>query len=155
MKKRVVLLTGIPDQGKTHLMTRLEKEASCTSLCVDIAYNEFIKTQCPAMYFENLHSYVGPHYDSMIENLDDYSFVKSGRNFDAEWRAHLISRIQTLVSACDRVAAAGYLLKAQVVSQIHAALAPHARVHAVSVTNRRYFLGTKKLTFEQVSALFL
>jgi hypothetical protein len=153
MKKRVILLTGTPNQGKTYLMTKLEQEASCRSLCVDIAYNEFMKTQCPGMYFENLHSYVGPHYDSLIEGLDAYSFVKSGRYFDAEWQAHLVNRIHALASVCDSVFAEGYLLKTSVVGQIHAALAPLARVFALSVQSRRYFLGSKELTFEQVVAL--
>ncbi len=114
-----------------------------------------MKTQCPAMYFENLHSYIGPHYDNLIEGLDAYSFVKSGRRFDDEWRAYLVHRIQALAAECDRVTVAGYLLKAQVVGQIHAALAPLARVHAVSVKARRYFLGTQELAFEQVAALCL
>ncbi len=153
MKKRLILLTGLPRQGKTHLMTRLEREAVCTGLRVDAVYCDFIKTQCPAMYFENLPDYVGPHYDSMIEGLDAYSFSKYGRYFDAEWRAHLVRRIQNHATENDRSVVDGYLMKARVVDQIQGALAPLARVHAVSVEGRRYFLGRKELTFEQVAEL--
>jgi hypothetical protein len=153
MKKRLLMLTGLPQQGKTHLMERLEREASCTGLRVDAVYCNFIKTQCPAMYFENLPDYVGPHYDSMIEGLDAYSFLKSGRYFDAEWRAYLVRRIQNHAAENDRAVVDGYLLKTRVVGQIQGALAPLARVNAVSVEGRRYFLGRKELTFEQVAEL--
>lgn len=153
MKKRVILLTGFPGQGKTYLMNRLQQEASCAALCVDDVYADFIKTQCPTMYFESMRMYIAPHYDSLIEGLDDYSAVLYGRRFDAEWRAHLVNRIHTLASVCDSVFAEGYLLKMRVVGQIHTALAPLARVHTLSVQSRRYFLGSKELTFEQVAAL--
>ena len=38
MKKRVILLTGFPGQGKTYLMNRLQQGASCAALCVDDVY---------------------------------------------------------------------------------------------------------------------
>lgn len=153
MKKRVILLTGVPGQGKTHLMNRLKQEASCAALCVDDVYVDFIKTQCPAMFFENLRMYIAPHYDSLIEGLDARSASLYGRCFDAEWRAHLVDRIHTLLSVCDSVFAEGYLLKTSVAGQIYAVLAPLARVYTLSVHSRRYFLGSKELTFEQIAAL--
>lgn len=150
--KRILFVSGAPRQGKTLLTNRLVTEHSFVSLSVDIAYIEFIKSQCPILYFEALPLYIAPHFNSLVDGCDDYSKAHFGRAFNAEWRRYLVTRIQGMASLYDRVAVEGYLLKCcdEAFGQEVATVAP---VFVVSVESGRYFFQGLEMNFEAISAL--
>ena len=150
--KRIILVTGMPRQGKTHLTNRLVTEFSFAALSVDQAYLDFVKTRCPMLYFEALHLYIGPHYDAIIENGDDYSNAHLGRGFDAEWRRYLATRIRGMASLHDNLAVEGYLLKC-CDSQFDQMLASVGPLFRVSTEGGRYYFQGRELSAGMIAAL--
>jgi len=149
--KRIILVTGMPDAGKSCLTDRLVREFSLEPLSVDEAYVAFVKAECPMLYFDALHLYIAPHHNWI---LADRNRTKAylGRDCAAEWGRYLINRIQGLAALHDAVVVEGYLLEGRD-SDIRQAVASAAAVFVVSVQGGRCFCEGRELTAEAVAAL--
>jgi len=149
--KRVILVAGRPGEGKSHLAKSLVTQHSFVDLSVDQAYVDFIKQHCPMLYLDALHLYIGPHYHAILSERD-YSRAHLGRDFVAEWRRYLVTRIAGLTSLEDSVVVEGYLLKWWD-QELNQSLASSVQVFVVLVKGRRYFYQGRELTTVEVARL--
>jgi hypothetical protein len=149
---RVILLVyGRPGQGKSWLAEKLRSEHSFEVLSVDDAYVAFIRVYCPQIYFEVLEYYVGPHYHAIL--LDrDYSKAHFGRDFLAEWHAHLKVRIEGMAARHGRLIVEGDLLR-DCIDRFEAELSGLAQVFQIEVVDRSYRWQGTPLSLAQVAAL--
>ena len=102
----VVLIYGEPGNGKSYLAERLQANHAFAVLGLDEEYVDFIRRQCPGVYFELLDYYIGPHYIHILK-AQWVSQRFFGRDFVEEWHTHLQTRVQELSALHDQVAVEG------------------------------------------------
>src|SRR3990170_6971912 len=64
--RRVVLIFGDPDSGKSHLANDLRATFGYHPVSLDSVYVEFIKTRYPHLYFEALNYVIAEHYYNVL-----------------------------------------------------------------------------------------
>jgi hypothetical protein len=150
--RRIFLVYGDPDAGTSYLAKRLEENYSCHRLSLDEAYVQFIKAECPIVYFDALRQYIGPHYDAIVR-ADTYSLAQFGRSFLAEWLLHLRRRVRALSIFHASVVVEGYVLDADCRGALEQDLPDPVEVFPIEVVNQNYFYKGEAITLEQVAAL--
>jgi hypothetical protein len=107
---RVFLVFGEHGSGKTTKVAAPLKAAHHFEVVsVDKVYVEWVKSQCPSLYFEDLSKYIFQHYNSIL--IGDYTVeVFKGRNVVAEWHAHLLDHIIEQSQQHNSLVVEGYLL---------------------------------------------
>ena len=150
--RRVFLVYGDPDAGKSYLAKKLEENYSCHRLSLDEAYVQFIKTECHIIYFDALGQYIGPHYDAILRE-DTYSLAQFGRSFLAEWLLHLRRRVRALTMFHASVVVEGYVLDDDCRGALQQDLADPVEVIPIEVVDHTYFYKGEPVTLEQVAAL--
>jgi hypothetical protein len=150
--RRVFLVYGDPDAGKSYLAKKLEENYSCHRLSLDEAYVQFIKAECPIIYFDALGQYIGPHYDHILR-ADTYSLAQFGRSFLAEWLLHLRRRVRALPIFHPSVVVEGYVLDSDCRSALQQDFADSAQVFPIEVVDQTYSYEGQSVTLEQVAAL--
>ena len=142
------LIYGNPGKGKTYLAHKLKDENSCNHFPVDDAYVEFIRENCPKLFFDRLDLYIFGHYMHILKD-SDYSKAQFGRDFVDEWHKHLLARIEGLVARHERVAVEGYLLF-DCWNCFEAKLKNKARVFPIEVEDTKYRYHSSPITFEDI-----
>ena len=133
------MVYGNPDAGKLVLARKLEENHSCHRLSLDDAYVQFIKVECPMLYFDALGQYVGPHYDAILRE-DTYSLAQFGRSFLAEWLLHLRRRVRGLVMFHPSVVVEGYVLDEDCRNALQQDLADPVEVFPIEVVDQTLLL---------------
>ena len=150
--RRMFLVYGDPDAAKSYLAKKLEENYSCHRLSLDEAYVQFIKAECPIIYFDALDRYIGPHYDAILRE-DTYSLAQFGRSFLAEWLLHLRRRVRALTMFHASVIVEGYVLDDDCRGALQQDLADPVEVIPIEVVDHTYFYKGEPVTLEQVAAL--
>ncbi len=150
--RRMFLVYGDPDAAKSYLAKKLEENYSCHRLSLDEAYVQFIKAECPIIYFDALDRYIGPHYDAILRE-DTYSLAQFGRSFLAEWLLHLRRRVRALTMFHASVVVEGYVLDDDCRGALQQDLADPVEVIPIEVVDHTYFYKGEPVTLEQAAAL--
>lgn len=144
----VVLVSGQPRQGKSHLALRLRDEHSFEYLGVDEEYIQFIESECSFLYFDALSKHIAAFYHSIFSQ-PYYSEERFGRDLVSEWHSYLLSRIKELTARYNKVVVEGYLLF-DCKEAFQAELNSGAEVRLVEVQNRTYSLNGLPVTLEDI-----
>jgi hypothetical protein len=147
----VVLIHGEPGNGKSYLAERLRTDHAFAVLELDEEYVDFIRGECPGVYFELLGYYIGPHYYHILK-AQWVSKEFFGRDFVDEWHTHLQARVQELSALHDRLAVEGGLLF-DCMDRLEAALKPSASVVRIEVKRRSYFWQGSPITADQIAEI--
>ena len=150
--RRIFLIYGDPDAGKSSLAKKLEENYSCQRLSLDQAYVQFIKAECPMIFFDALGQYIAPHYDRILR-ADTYSLAQFGRSFLAEWLLHLRRRVRGLVMLHPSVVVEGYVLDEDCRNALLQDLADPVEVFPIQVVDHTYFHRGEPVTLEQLATL--
>jgi hypothetical protein len=150
--RRIFLVYGDPDAGKSYLAKKLAENYSCHRLSLDDAYVQFIKVECPMIYFDALGQYIGPHYDAILR-ADAYSLAQFGRSFLAEWLLHLRRRVRALAMFHASIVVEGYVLDEDCRNALQQDLADPVEVFPIEVVDQTYSYKSEPVTLEQVAAL--
>ena len=146
------MVYGDPEAGKSYLAKKLEENYSCHRLSLDDAYVNFIKTECPMIYFDALGQYIGPHYNAILR-ADAYSLAQFGRSFLAEWLLHLRRRVRALAMFHASIVVEGYVLDEDCRNALQQDLADPVEVFPIEVVDHTYSYKGELVTLEQVAAL--
>ncbi len=146
------MVYGDPEAGKSYLAKKLEENYSCHRLSLDDAYVQFIKTECPMIYFDALGQYIGPHYNAILR-ADAYSLARFGRSFLAEWLLHLRRRVRALAMFHASIVVEGSVLDEDCRNALQQDLADPLEVFPIEVVDQTYFYKGEPITLEQVAAL--
>ena len=144
----VVLVSGQPRQGKSHLAMRLRNEHSFEYLGVDEEYIQFIESECSFLYFDALSRHIATFYYRLFSQ-PYYSEERFGRDLVSEWHSYLLSRIKGLTARYNKVVVEGYLLF-DCKEAFQAELNSGAEVRLVEVKNRSYSLNGLPVTLEDI-----
>jgi hypothetical protein len=149
--RRLFLVFGDSGAGKSFLADTLEITHHFDRISVDYEYVEFIRARCPALYFEELRSYIGTQYDGILKNRA-FSLHQFQRDFVAEWHSHLLDRIRAGIGGCEDLVVEGYLLY-DCRHEFEEQLRDSASVFQIHVENRQYTWRSRVLTAAQIAGL--
>ncbi len=149
--KRVLLIFGEGDHGKTYLAKTLAAKNSFKHLSLDHIYVDFIKKYCPDLYFKVLNLYIGPHYNNILKHRE-HSKKFLGRDFIAEWYSHILCQIQAQIEIHDKLAVEGYVLYDSK-EELETQLEYLARVFQIEVKDRQYHWNGQTLDIQAIANL--
>ncbi len=149
--KRLILLHGHSQQGKTYLAQQLKDEHAFEMLSLDDLYVEHIRKHCPFLYFPDLRHFIAHHYLYFL-NIKDYVFGKYQRDLVEEWHQHLYAQVAALIANFDHVVVEGWLLR-DCLDEVVKRTTGAARVFPIYVFERTYTYNGSKLTTHEGAAL--
>jgi hypothetical protein len=137
----VALISGMPGQGKSFLAGKLAA-AGFEPVSVDHEYVQFVRTECPQIYFDNLNRHTFLHF--LILQNDSPSNQE-------RWRDHLLAVIREKTRMHPRVAIEGWLLGHYEDFTLELRDEGH-HVYEIEAHQPRYRLEGQMLTADQVVA---
>jgi hypothetical protein len=100
--RRVILISGYPDQGKSFLGEALRNQHGFHLIQIDGIYVQFIRNACLAVNFPAVSQFIYQHYNQIFVN------VQGGIT---AWHKHLFDEIIQASEKHRDLAVEGYLLK--------------------------------------------
>jgi len=145
--KRVVLVYGNPDNGKTTLADRLRDEHGFHLISIDDLYVQFIHSVHPLVDMPALGGFIAQHYQTM--------FSRTGVENVRGWHAHIQHTILDATTQHDAVAAEGFLLF-DCKDRIEVALKEQGiRTFQIKAEGLGYVMEAPRLTVRDVAGLGL
>ena len=129
--RRVILIFGDPNHGKSHLATQLHNNHGYHTVSLDEVYVEFIQNHYPNFFLPVLRGVILQHYNSMF--AQDSSRV-------AAWCQHVVAITRNASNQNNLVAVEGYLLT-PALKLVEENLAGLATVTIVEARHRNYFVA--------------
>jgi hypothetical protein len=148
---RVFLIFGQPGSGKTYLAEHLRSNHSFHCLSLDDEYTDFVRTKCPALFFDSLRLYVAPHYEHILKERR-YSVQLYGRDFVAEWYEHVLTRTLRLLEIHRDLTIEGYLLY-DCADQIEPVIGKNSRVFRIHADKTTYHSLGRQLSLKEIARL--
>lgn len=136
--RRVILIFGDPNHGKSHLATQLRDNHGYHMVSLDELYVKFIQNHYPGFFLPLLREVIAQHYNSMF--AQDSSRV-------AAWCQHVVATTRDASNQNHLVAVEGYLLT-PALKAVEENLAGLATVTIVEARHRSYFVA---LSIEQIA----
>jgi hypothetical protein len=145
--KRVILLYGNPQNGKSTLADRLRDEHGFHKISVDGEYVDFITSVHSAVSFELLGHFIAQHYQTI--------FSRTPSENVRGWHQHLLQTILAASTQHDAVVVEGFLLY-DCKDQLEVALKEHSiRVFQIKAEAFGYVMEHPRLTAQDVAGLGL
>jgi hypothetical protein len=142
--RRVILISGDPNHGKSFLAEALRNQHNFHLLSTDGMYVEFVRTAVQALFLPALGQVILQHYDTMLSQSPQAV---------AAWHQHLFEHIVRASDEYGDLAVEGYLLK-DCKDRFEVELKTQGRdVFQIRMENKAPILESPRLTVAQVAAL--
>ena len=149
--KRLFLIHGDPGSGKSTLARKLRDEHGFEILSLDDLYVEFIKTQCPILYFDVLDKFIAQHYQCIL-HPKAYTNHHFNRDFVNEWHEYLLTTISERSDRQDDLVVEGFLLY-DYLGALEAYMSQVAQVFLVHTSDHIFRVLGAPLTTRDIAAL--
>jgi hypothetical protein len=148
----ILLVSGKHLSGKSTLAEQLRTTHGFEVVSVDEVYVEWVKSECPSLYFDDLQKYIHHHYHYIL--VDEYTKDVLGRDLIAEWHRHLLGVIFNRSQQHERLVVEGYLLF-DCKDQYEVELTEQSmQVFQIHVENDRYFLiRVRTVAIDEIASL--
>ena len=133
-RRRVVLIFGDPNAGKSHLASQLREAYGYDVLSLDETYVEFVKERFPDLYLPALRDVIAQHFQTMLQGWDSGAASRA-------WREHVASVVEARSRQHFLLAVEGFLLL-PALADVQARLASKATVTTVEARARQYFVAS-------------
>jgi len=150
--KRIFLIHGNPNAGKSYLATQLSERYSFRHVSVDQVYVEYIKSRCPKLYFDDLSLFIAPHYHCILAAFLQYPKIELRQDLITPWYDYLLERIRQVLREHEALAVEGYAPMFPV-RDFQAKLSREASIFLIEVSERAYRHLSMPMTVEEIAGL--
>lgn len=137
---RVVLISGLPNQGKTFAADHLRQLGHAdVVLHTDELYCDFISAKYPELMVCDLHKRVKSH------------FVSHRQSIEQSWKDWLLQRVAQAANSCATLVVEGWHV-GDAADSLTAVISQQGgcAIHVVA-KNKRYYVGTSELQLEELA----
>ena len=138
-QRHVVLVFGEPGHGKSHLAEQLQKDCGYYWVKLDEAYVEFVRKQYPDFDLSDLRDKIKGHWEILVAS--EHIGMGIAHGYEAAWREHVLSLVESASREHHLVVVEGYLLL-PALAAVQERLAAKAVVTTVEARYRQYFVAS-------------
>jgi hypothetical protein len=132
--RKVVLIFGDPDSGKSYLAQQLHERYGYAYISLDEVYVRFVEERFPDLYLPAIRYVIAQHFQTMLQPCT------RGAGEQA-WAEHVASVVEAASSEQPLLAVEGFLLP-PALTRVLSRLGGKAKVTVVQARSKQYFVAS-------------